>query len=167
MSASRARSSLRAMLRLAKEGSRANNGPRLKLLIPDGILLALLNQPGIINRAPLRRPFRPTPQDRATPCVPRRSRADIPSLCHPAHSPSANTKSPLPTATKDLLSDLFCGSRQNFHSGTITRALAATASTAITTWLASGFNNRNNQERANRFIRARLLFLARLVCHQL
>jgi hypothetical protein len=152
MSGSRARSSLRAMLRLAKERTRRNN--RCDPASYSGWhLLALLNQPRII-KVPVT-------------CVPRRSRADISSLCHPAHSPSANTKSPLPTATKDLLSDLFCGSRQNFHSGTITRALAATASTAMTTWLVSGLNDRNNQERANRFIRARLLFLARLVCHPL
>ena len=107
MSASRARSSLHAILRLAKERRRANNARlRPDLPVPDGILLALLNQPRAINTMPLRRPFRPTPQDRATRCVPRRSRADISSLCHtPAHNPTANTKSPLPTATKDLLRD--------------------------------------------------------------
>jgi hypothetical protein len=62
MSDSRARSSLRAILRLAMERRWANNALRTELLIRDGILLALLNQPrttdrdnSICARAPSRR----------------------------------------------------------------------------------------------------------------
>ena len=116
MSASRARSSLRAMLRLAKERRRANNAVATRSSYSGWHFAGVAKSAAHYQYNAVAPALRPTPQDRATRCVPRGSRADISSLCHPAHSPSANTKSPLPTATKDLLSDLFCGSRQNLHT---------------------------------------------------
>jgi hypothetical protein len=113
MSASRTRSSLRAMLRLAKEGRRANNGLATRASYSGWHFAGVAKSAAHYQYnavAPALSTDTPG-QDRATGCVPRRSGADISSLCRPAHSPSANTKSPLPTATKDLLSDLFCGSR--------------------------------------------------------
>src|SRR5437879_12782869 len=77
-------------------------------------------------------------------------RADIESLCHPAHKPAANTRSTMLAAANRFLSKLFSLSKSNLerhllHSGTIRKIHVAMASTATATWLATGFNSRKNR----------------------
>ena len=130
MSGWRARSSLRAMLRLAKEGRLAN------------------------NRLATRAPYSEAEQI-FHPCA------------TPSHGPSANTKSPLATATKDLLSDLFCGSRQNLDTEQSEEPLPRPqAPRRPHGWRMDSTTEITRKGRIDSF-RARLLFLARLVCHQL
>src|SRR5437879_8187687 len=76
-------------------------------------------------------------------------RADIESLCHPAHKPAANARSTMLAAANRFLSKLFSLSKSNLerhllHSGTIRKIHVAMASTATATWLATGFNSRKN-----------------------
>ena len=83
-----------------------------------------------------------------SPCQ-RGRRANIESLCHPAHKPAANTRSTMLAAANRFLSKLFSLSKSNLerhllHSGTIRKIHVAMASTATATWLATGFNSRKN-----------------------
>src|SRR5205809_939556 len=74
-------------------------------------------------------------------------RADIASLCHPVHKPTANTRSTMVAAPNRFLSKLFLLSKSNFGrhllpSGTIRKTHVAMASAATATSLANGSNSR-------------------------
>src|SRR5262249_5150847 len=71
-------------------------------------------------------------------------RADIASLCHPVHKPTANTRSTMVAAANRFLSKLFLLSKSNlgrhlFQSGTIRKTHVTMASAATATWLANEF----------------------------
>src|SRR5215467_11712508 len=76
--------------------------------------------------------------------------ADIASLCHPVHKPTANTRSTIVADARRFLSKLFLLSKSSLgrhllHSGTIRKTHVAMASAATATWLATGFNSRKNR----------------------
>ena len=74
---------------------------------------------------------------RVNSLCPRDRRADIASLCHPVHKPTANTRSTIVAAA-----NRFLLGRHLLHSGTIRKTHVTMASAATATWLTNGSNSR-------------------------